>query len=401
MDYLHKFMAQPLGFLQDYALPFIVTLGVVVFVHEWGHYIVARLCGVKVEKFSIGFLHEIFGWTDKQGTRWKVGWLPLGGYVQMFGDVDPASARHEETVKEGEKVRALTKDEEKVAFFKQSIGRRSLIVVAGPAINFLFAILVMSVMFSIEGQPYTPPVVGKVLVGSAAYKAVIKPDDRFIEINGREITKFEDLREIISINLGREMEVIVEHATAPGEWTGKPVTLHIAPKVIVETDRFGFKHQIGRIGVVSVEKGVEMRPHTIPSAILAAVGETWHITAGTLKALGQMIMGTRSSEELGGLLRIGAYAGQFAKEGLLSFVNFLAVLSVNLGLINLLPIPALDGGHLAFYAVEKLKGSPMNDKAQEFALRLGIAFLLGFMVFANWNDLVQFKVLEKILKLIS
>lgn len=401
MELLQKFMTAPLDFIWSYGVPFVLVLSVLVFVHEWGHYIIARLCGVRVETFSIGFGREIWGWTDKKGTRWKISWLPLGGYVQMFGDVDPASAKHEDGVKEGEKTRPFTADEKKVAFYTQPVGKRSAIVFAGPAINFLLAIFILTVLYAAQGQPYTPPIVGSLVEGSAAEAAGLKPDDKIIEINGTKIVRFQQLPQMTAVNLNKEMEVTFLRSMGQNQWSEEPVTVMLTPKLVEVTDRFGFKHTTGRMGIVSVKDSFEMQPHTPVSALLAALNETWEISSNTLRAIGQMISGTRSSDELGGILRIGAYAGEFAKEGIISLISFAALLSVNLGLINLLPIPMLDGGHLAFYAMEKMNGKPMGERAQEYLLRIGMAFLLGIMVFATWNDLVQLKIVDYVKGLIS
>lgn len=401
MDYLHKFLEAPVDVALHYGLPFVIVLSVLVFIHEWGHYIVARLCGVRVETFSIGFGKEIIGWNDKNGTRWKISWLPLGGYVQMFGDLDPASAQQVPGIKEGDKTRPFTEAEKRVAFFSQTLGKRSAIVFAGPAINFIFAIIVMTALFATEGQPYTPPIAAKVVAGSPAEKAGIKPDDKIIELNGQKIDKFQDMITVVTVNLDHEMDVKVLRLIKKGVWSDKPITLKVTPRVIEETDRFGIKHQFGRMGVAGPKEAFEMREHTVLSALVAAVAQTWDISVNTLKAVGQMIMGMRSKDELGGILRIGAYAGESAKQGIVALINFAALLSVNLGLINLFPVPMLDGGHLAFYAMEGLNGRPLSGKAQEYALRVGLAILMSLMLFATWNDLVQMKVVDYLLKLIS
>jgi regulator of sigma E protease len=354
-----------------------------------------------VETFSIGFGKEIFGWTDKKGTRWKISMIPLGGYVQMFGDVDPTSATHADGVKEGDVVRPFTEQEKKIAFYNQSVAKRSAIVFAGPLINFVFAILLMTVLFTVKGQPYTPPIAAAVTAGGVADKAGIKPDDKIIELNGQKIEKFQELVMFVSLNLDKEMELKVLRSTGKNKWSDTPVTLKLKPLLVEETDRFGFRHSIGRIGIVSPKDAFDMEPHSLGSAFKAACGETWGISVNTLKAMGQMILGTRSKDELGGVLRIGAYAGQFAKDGFWALVSFGALLSVNLGLINLMPIPMLDGGHLAFYAMETVKGKPLGEKAQEYALRVGMAFLLSLMVFATWNDLVQMKVVSYVMSLVS
>jgi regulator of sigma E protease len=402
MDFLHNLLTAPFDFIKDYGGPFIIVLSILVAVHEWGHYIVARLCGVKVEKFSIGFGPELFGRNDKNGTRWKVSLIPLGGYVQMFGDTDPASAHHADGVKEGGEIRPFTKEEKKVAFYAQPVGRRAAIVFAGPAINYIFAIIILSGLYMTQGQPLTPPIAAGVVEKSAAAAAGIRPDDKIISINGEPIRKFEDIKKFVMINLDQPMHMEVLRATGKNKWATKPTKLTATPRVIVEEDRFGFKHTTGRLGISSPSKvDFAMEQHTFFSAIGAATMETWTISLNTLEALGQMITGIRSADELGGILRIGAYAGEFAAQGLISFITFAALLSINLGLINLLPIPMLDGGHLTMYAMEKLRGKPLSEKVQEYALRVGLTFLLGIMVFATWNDLVQMKVFDYVAKLIS
>lgn len=401
MEILSSFLAAPVDFILAYIVPFVVVLSVLVFVHEWGHYIVARICGVRIETFSIGFGKELFGRTDKNGTRWKVSLLPLGGYVQMFGDVDPASAKHDGTVEENGKKRAFTAEEKKVAFYTQSVGRRSAIVFAGPAINFIFAIVILAGLFMVQGQPYTPVVAAKLVEGAPAEKAGVLPDDKILSVDGKSLERFQDLAQYIAINLDKEVELEVVRAVSPGVWSDKPVFIRMTPAVIDETDRFGFKHQRGRIGIIGPDGATEIKEHSVGSALVASVVEVWNISAGTLKAIGQMIVGTRSAEELGGILRIGAYAGEFAESGIVSLITFAALLSVNLGLINLLPIPLLDGGHLAFYAMETVKGKPLNEKVQEYALRFGMAFLLAIMLFATWNDLVQLKVFDYVIGLVS
>lgn len=411
MEMLNKLLTTPFEFVRDYGGPFILVLAVLVFIHEWGHYIIARICGVKIEKFSIGFGPEIWGRNDKHGTRWKICAIPLGGYVQMFGDSDPSSAAPAEGVKEGEEVRSFTEEEKKVAFFNQPLYKRAAIVFAGPAINYIFAIIVLSTLFMFQGQPYMPPVAAKIVEPSAAFDAGIKPDDKIVSINGQPIDRFQDIRPITDMNIGKPMEVVIVHYLGMVEdGTGvkkatwdidKPVTLSITPRKVVKEDRFGFRHDVGLMGIVSPESAFEMQKHGFFSAIGASLGETWRITAMTLKGLGQMIIGTRSTDELGGVLRIGAYAGDFASQGIIAFITFAALLSINLGLINLLPIPLLDGGHLAMYAMEKLRGKPLSTQVQEYALRVGLVFLLGIMFLATWNDLVQLKVVDYVVKLIS
>jgi regulator of sigma E protease len=443
-----------------YGGTFLLVLSILVFVHEWGHYIVARLCGVKVETFSIGFGKELFGYNDKHGTRWKFSLIPLGGYVKMFGDTDPASTGHKDTVGEGGQARPLTEEERKQAFFAKPVGQRAAIVFAGPAINFLFAILLLSGLYMVHGQMVTPPTAAAIIKDSAAYKAGFLPHDRVIAIDGDPIRRFEDIRQKVMITLDRPMEFTIKR----GDET---VTLTATPVREVMTDRFGFEHSRGILGLigsgngfavsdivavngkpvngedsaiktlksafdrditltlkgaeegkettlivhpfkalnedlespseegetrvlmVSEKLGQEVVRHTPLSAVGYAALETKDVTLGTLTALGQIITGTRSAKELGGLIRIGTMAGDMAQAGLIAIITFTALLSINLGLINLFPIPVLDGGHLVFYAVEAVKGSPIPEKGQEYAFRVGFTLLIGLMVFANLSDILQ------------
>lgn len=396
MSFLSGFMSAPIDFLMVYIIPFVVVLSVLVFVHEWGHYITARLCGVKVDKFSIGFGKEIFGWDDKKGTRWKVCMLPLGGYVQMFGDTDPASATHED-----EEQKPLTDDEKKIAFYTQPVAKRAAIVFAGPAINFLFAIIILTGMFVIQGQPYTPPVVSKLIENSPAEKAGILPDDKIIMMDDFKINRFEDMSKYVAVHMDKTIQVQLHRYEGDNKWSDRVTTLSITPEVIEQKDRFGFTNKKGRMGIVGISDGYDVLEHNVFSAFVAANVEVWEICDNTLTALGQIISGTRGSEELGGIIRIGAYAGDFAKKGLVSLIMFMALLSVNLGLINLLPIPLLDGGHLMFYAFESVKGKPMGERYQEYALRAGMVFIVTVMVVATWNDLVQLHIIEYVKNIIS
>ncbi|HEX2753272.1 MAG TPA: M50 family metallopeptidase [Alphaproteobacteria bacterium] len=410
MEMFQELLNKPVDFFMDYGGPFILVLSILVFVHEWGHYIVARMCGVKVDSFSIGFGRELFGWTDKQGCRWKFSLIPLGGYVQMFGDSDPASVRHEEGVEDakGEKIREFTAEEKKVAFYAQPVGRRAAIVFAGPAVNYIFAIILLTGLYATQGQPYMPPVAAGVVEDSAAFEAGIRPGDMIVQVNDRKITSFNDLRKNAALNLNQEVTLTLRRAL-PGTaetgnlaWETETETMRLTPRLELETDRFGFRHETGRIGVVSLpSEGQEVREHSIASGLMAATKDAYYITIDTLEALKQMVLGIRSTDELGGILRIGAYAGDFAQQGIIAFITFAALLSVNLGLINLLPIPILDGGHLVMYAMEKARGKPLGEQVQEYALRVGLVFLVSIMFFATWNDLVQLKFVDYVKSLIS
>lgn len=403
MDILRELLETPFIFMKDYGGPFLLVISILVFVHEWGHYIVARKCGVRVEKFSIGFGPEIFGRTDKSGTRWKFSLIPLGGYVQMFGDTDPASSQHDDEIRnEDGEMRKMTEAEVKEAFFSQALWKRSAVVFAGPAINYIFAIIVLTGLYMVHGQPYTPPIAATLVEKSPAEMAGIEPDDKVVSINGTGVDRFEDIVQAVSVNLDNPMQLTVVRANGEGTWDEKnPITLTMTPDVVQIEDNFGFNHEVGRIGMISPPGKMGLEKHGVFSGFVAATGETWRLTALTLKGIWQMISGTRNAEELGGILRMGAYAGEFAQAGLISLITFTALLSINLGLINLFPIPLLDGGHLAFYAIEAVKGKPLAPRTQEYALRTGLVMVLGLMFFATWNDLVQLNVINYISDLIS
>jgi regulator of sigma E protease len=356
-----------------YIVPFLVVLTVLVFVHELGHYLVARRNGVRVEIFSIGFGPEIFGWNDKKGTRWKFSAVPLGGYVKMFGDADPASMP-------GEHLRDMTEAEKAVSFHHKRLSQRIAVVAAGPIANFVLAVALLTVIVAVRGQQYSPPVIGEVRANTAAEAAGIKPGDTVVSIDGEQIDRFEMIQRIIELNTGTTIEIVVKRG-------GQMLNLRATPRMVVEHDRFGFDHKIMRLGVTP--KGVEFVRRDPGTAVWYATNEAWSITAGTLKAVWQMIIGLRSSEDLSGPIGIIQLSGAVAQGGIMPLLGFAAVLSVNLGLINLFPIPVLDGGHLLFYAAEAVRGKPLGQRAQEYGFRLGLALVFMLMAFATWNDLVR------------
>lgn len=466
-----------------YGGTFLLVLGILVFVHEWGHYIVAKMCGVHVESFSVGFGKEIWGFNDGAGTRWKLSLIPLGGFVKLYGDTDPASAGHTDKVEgeEGEAPREMTTEERSKAFFAKPVWQRALVVFAGPAINYIFAIILLAGLYFFQGQPVTPPSGAAVIVGSAAEKAGFQPHDMIVEIDNKSIQSFEDIRREMMIALDDKKHFALER-------NGQEVDIMASPERVESEDRFGFKNSRGLLGLISPRHGInvetitaingqefdetvakvdalkslvqrgeifrismprgeddmqtlivnpvkEMNPTLFewmpsqievndnvvdelgeeiaeiaaPPAILflsdqdanvfvkhgpltsfsEAIKQSYVITRGTLEALGQMITGARSAKELGGIIRIGAIAGDMAQRGLVAIILFTALLSINLGLINLFPIPLLDGGHLVFYALEALRGKPVPEEVQEYAFRAGLAVLVCLMVFANINDIMQ------------
>jgi regulator of sigma E protease len=358
----------------EYAIPFLFVLTVLVFVHELGHYLVARFNGVRVEIFSIGFGPELFGWTDRAKTRWKVSAIPLGGYVKMFGDVNAASMPDSA-------VATMSPEEQAVAFPAKRLSQRAWIVAAGPLANFLFAILLFAGLYVFVGQPFTPPVVGAIQEDSAAEAAGLRDGDVFLRIEGAAIERFEDIQRIVRVAAGKPLDVVVER---DGEELGVTVT----PRLETFTDNFGNEHEIGLLGIQgSAPVFVKRDPAT---SVWLASKETVSLIGSIFEAIGQIIVGTREAEELGGPLRIAQISGQAAEMGILAIVQFMAVISINLGLINLFPIPVLDGGHLLFYAFEAVRGRPLGERAQEYGFRIGLALVLGLMVFVTWNDLIHF-----------
>jgi len=353
---------------------FLVVLTVLVFVHELGHYLLARRNGVKVEVFSIGFGPELFGWWDKAGTRWKFSAVPLGGYVKMFGDSDAASTP-------GKSLPTMSLEERAVSFHHKTLGQRAAVVAAGPIANFLFAIVLFAGLFMVVGQQFTPADVGAVKEGSAAEAAGIKPGDLIVRLDGRPIERFEEVQQIVRSSPGVTMQVVVRR-------DGQEVPLSVTPQLTEVKDNFGSTHRIGLLGI-GRSGGVEYVRHSPLVAVWRATTETWNFTVGTLQAVGQMIIGARTTEELGGPIRIAQMSGEVASIGLAALVHFMAILSINLGLINLFPIPVLDGGHLLFYAAEAVRGRPLGQRAQEYGFRIGLALVLTLMVFATWNDIVR------------
>jgi regulator of sigma E protease len=373
-------MSTILALLADYALPFVVTLSIVVFVHEFGHFWVARRCGVKVLSFSIGMGKELFGRTDKHGTRWKFSLLPIGGYVQMFGDADPASATVDEAAK------AMPEAEQRVAFFAQNVYKRLAIIAAGPAANYLFAVIVLFGMFSVWGQPYTPPIVDSVVENSAAASVGLQPGDVVLRVDGQPINKFAELQRMTMLNVGAVMQLEIRRKDEIKQ-------VAITPKVVDAVDRFGNHRPMPRLGVTTMTRTEHYQKMGIGAAFAQSFITVWEMTRDTLTVIGQMIMGTRSTEDLGGPLRIAKISGDVVKTREIGdYLWFLVMLSVNLGFVNLLPVPLLDGGHIFFYTLEALRRRPVSERVREYAARLGLGIVGSLMAFTLWNDLVQMKI---------
>jgi len=365
-------------------LAFVCALGPLVFIHELGHYFVARWFGVGAETFSIGFGREITGWTDKRGTRWKVGWLPLGGYVKFIGDEHEASAPGD--------LSKLTPEERDRSFHLKPVWQRFLIVLAGPVSNFLLAIAIFAIFFASFGAPSSPPVVGEVQEGSAAATAQLQPGDRILSIGGRETPTFEELRSLVVLRPGETVSLRVQR-----EQQVRDVRLTLGTDV--EKDRFGQGYKRGLLGVTPA--GVVFEP--VPPLRLIPEATTYvvRLTRTMLDALWQIITGRRSVKELGGPLKIAQVAGQQASLGLVAFVSLVALLSINLGFINLLPVPMLDGGHLLFYGIEAVQRRPVSPQAQDWAFRGGLAFILALLLLTTVNDLGSFGLWERLGRLIG
>ena len=363
-------------------LSFLVALTVVVFVHEFGHFLVARRNGVRCQAFSIGFGPELFGYTDKLGTRWKFSLIPLGGYVKMFGEAETMQAV--EGGKEGEEKavpRELTPEEKLVSFKFKTVGQRAAIAVAGPAVNFLFAIAVFWVTFMSVGRPITEPVIGKVVESSAAADAGLMPEDRVLSIDGAPIERFEDIRSVAQLSTGAPMSVVIKRGA-------EELTLSVTPRQSTDKDAFG---NVQKVYLLGIQNSGETRYKElgVVGALGESVSQTYDIVRGTTIAMAQIVAGTRGTEDLGGPIRIAKYSGQAAKTGPAGFIIFMAILSLNLGFINLFPVPLLDGGHLLFYAIEAARGRPLSERAQEWGLRVGLALVLALMLFVSWNDIVH------------
>lgn len=448
----------------DYVIPFLVVLTILVFVHEYGHYIVARWNGVRVDVFSVGFGKELFGFTDKAGTRWKFSLLPLGGYVKMHGDADASSSTVDE-------VAALDPD----SFPAKNVLQRMSIIVAGPLANILFAAVALAFLFAVIGRPFTPAVVGNIEEGSVAAVAGLETYDRLIAIDGSEIESFEEFRTIERESAGVELSVTVDR-------DGEIIEVPMTPETIIREDtRLDQTFELGDLGIgrpltpadvaavrpggaaeeagllpgdriiavnkeplvsfedlqqiVSTSPDVELlftidrggdnldlpitpRPEEITDpqsgetisigligverptpplqrvgpveALGDGLGETYRLTVLILKSVGQLITGQGSTDDLGGPIRIAQITGELTKDGLFPAVMFTVMLSINLGLINLFPIPVLDGGHLVMLFIELVRGKPLNERSQEIAFRFGLALVLSLMVFATWQDLMRF-----------
>ena len=359
-------------------IPFLAVLTVVVFVHELGHFLVGRWCGVGVTAFSIGFGPEIVGWNDRHGTRWKLSAIPLGGYVKFAGDVNAASAP------DADYLASMSEAERATSFHGQTLPERAAIVAAGPIANFLLAIAIFGSMAYIYGRPILAPRVEVVQPGSAAERAGFPPGDLVQSINGRAVQSFSDMQRIISGSAEDRLEFVVERPAGP-------VTLVGVPDLKETQTPFG-KQRIGLMGLQASRSPEDIKRLTYGpiEALEYGAVETWYVVERTFSYLGRVIGGRESADQLSGPIRIAQVSGQVANlSGIAGLISLAAVLSVSIGLLNLFPVPMLDGGHLMFYLVEAVRGRPLSDRAQEIGFRIGLAIVVMLMLFATWNDIVH------------
>lgn len=362
----------PIGWL----IPFLVILTVIVFVHEFGHFLVARWCGVRVLVFSIGFGPELFGFTDRRGTRWRVAAIPLGGYVKFFGDENAAS------VPDHAAAAAMNEAERRESFFHKKVSRRAAVVAAGPIANFLLAIVIFAGVFMLYGKQISAARVDAIQPGSAAAEAGFQAGDLIVAIDGRAIESFADMQRIVSASAGQRLTFEVERG-------GVRETLVAVPALKVVKDTFGNTHRIGVLGISRSMAAGDVKTQTVGPlpALRMGVEETWFVVERTMAYIAGVIVGRESADQLGGPIRIAQVSGQMASLGLLPILHLAAVLSVSIGLLNLFPIPLLDGGHLLFYAIEAIRGRPLSERAQEIGFRIGLAVVIMLMMFATYNDI--------------
>jgi len=361
----------------NYLIPFLILITIVVFIHEYGHYYFAKRYGVGVTDFSIGFGREIFGWNDKSGTRWKVCWIPLGGYVKFFGDRNVFSQSEQQEV-----IDKYNEEDRNKLFILKPLYQRSLIVAAGPLANFVLAIIIFSIINMFVGKDLTPAVVNEVQINSPAYEAGIKKNDKIISIDNNKVQSILEVSTFISTSTAEIIEFTVLR-------NNQEVTLYVKPNLVQSKDSLGNSVKKRMIGIKLSPLNNEFKKQRLgPSkAIYYSIKEVWFVSVTSLKYLGNMLIGSADSSQLGGPIRIAKITGQVAEYGVVPFLSIMAYISISLGLINLFPIPMLDGGHLMFYFFEKVLGRPLSQKTQEGLFRIGLFLLFSLMFFVTFNDL--------------
>ena len=375
--FLHSFNTLSHGFV-GYIIPFLFVLTIVVFFHELGHFLVARWAGVKVLTFSLGFGPELVGFNDRHGTRWKISAVPLGGYVKFFGDDSEASTPSSEALS------SMTEEERSGSFHHKKVGPRAAIVAAGPIANFILAIVIFTGLFTFFGKPSTTARVDKVEAGSAAAAAGFQVGDVVTAIDGAKIGSFSDMQRIVVAHAGDLLTFAIKRGDSTLELRGTPELKEVK-------DPFGNTHRQGVMGITRATSPGEATTEKVDpaTALWLGVKETWFVVDQTLSYIGNVFTGRASADQIGGPIRIAQISGQVATLGLTPLLHLAAVLSISIGLLNLFPVPLLDGGHLLFYGAEVLRGRPLSDKSQEFGFRVGLALVLMLMVFAFYNDFHQ------------
>ena len=361
----------------NFILPFIVLILVVVFIHEYGHYYFAKKYGVGVTDFSIGFGKEIFGWNDKSGTRWKICWIPLGGYVKFFGDRNVFSQADQEKILE-----KYDEEDRQKLFVLKPLYQRVLIVFGGPLANFLLALVIFFSIYTFVGKDFTPAVINEVQEDSPAMVGGLKQNDIILEIDGNEVQSIMDVSKYITMSTSDFIDFKVKRSY-------EELLLQIKPDTVLSEDNLGNKLNKRIVGIKLGAYNNEINHVKLgpAKAIYHAAREVYYVSVSSLKYIGGMIVGKADTSQLGGPIRIAKISGQVAEFGVLAFISMMAYISISLGLVNLFPIPLLDGGHLMFYAFEKALGRPLSQKTQEGFFRIGIFILISLMFFTTFNDL--------------
>ncbi|MCP1335819.1 RIP metalloprotease RseP [Futiania mangrovi] len=389
MDFLTNLPA--IGGTLGYLVPFLFVLTLVVFIHELGHFMVARWCGVKIDVFSIGFGRELFGFYDRHGTRWKFSWLLLGGYVKFHGDMSEASTPDRNNLSR------MSAAERAESFHFKPLWQRAAIVAAGPFANFLLTIAIFAGIFMAVGQYVSPPRVDGIAPDSAAERAGFQVGDVILSVDGSEVETFSDVQRIVMTSGGASLAFVVERS-------GTQERIMATPETVRSDDGFGNTVAQPRLGIqhsASSGEGARIVRYDPLTSVWMGVEETWFIVSNTLSYVGRMIAGTEATDQLGGPIRIAKMSGDVAQIGFLALLNLAAIISASIGLINLFPVPLLDGGHLLFYAFEAVRGKPLGERAQEMGFKIGLVLVLSLMVFATWNDFVQLRVFDTISSILS
>ncbi len=361
----------------NYIIPFLILITVVVFIHEYGHYYFAKKYGVGVTDFSIGFGREIFGWNDQSGTRWKICWIPLGGYVKFFGDRNVFSESEQQEV-----INKYNDEDRKKLFILKPLYQRSIIVAAGPLANFVLAVLIFTIINMVAGKDMTPAVINEVLDDSPAFVAGMKKNDKIISIDNMKVESILEVSTFINISTSETIEFIILR-------NGQEIFLAVKPNLVDGKDSLGNSVKKRMIGIKlsPLNNEFQKQPLGPSKALYYSIKEVWFVSVTSLNYLGKMITGSVDTSQLGGPIKIAKITGQVAEYGIIPFLSIMAYISISLGIINLLPIPMLDGGHLMFYFIEKILGRPLSQKTQEGFFRIGLFVLFSLMFFVTFNDL--------------